>query len=583
MSTPIRRRTFLAATLATAAGTVAACGFNDSDDGGDDGGSNGDASGGTLRQSIVPLAHIDPAIAGNASNGQIIMAGLWEGLVVHDPDDPFDVLPGVAEEWEVSDDLLTHTFHLRDNAKWSNGDPVTAQDFEWNWKRLLTPGIAGEETSSYNHSVMRVAGALEYASGKTKDFSTVGVKAVDDATVELTIEVPNEDFLIELANYQCLPLHPATVEKLGDHEWLDPKDWVSNGAYILDDFRINQGAVLVPNDEYWDKDSYHIDRWEITFNDGGTTSDLLAFQEDEIDITYRIEDDLEAVTTSDVSDELVTSPMNQIRQLVLLNSKDTTLQDVRVRQALAMAIDRTTLAEVGKPAEPGNSMIPDLIDTDDQIPGVEYNVNGARALLSKAGFTDGKGMPTITLLDYQSSPWVEAIAQMWQDNLAIKVTVDNVERGLFLEKRLELQPKDYTGFYAINTSAPSLQTAAQRIIPSAATAGIFGLNLVPPAVAPSVLAAVEDGDLEKVNKILDANRDKAAQKAIDLAREAITITDPDAKQAKLVECAIARDEAFCEIPVLWGGYNLLVKSKVKNLQLMPFGSVMTTKEVTIEE
>ncbi|WP_162606420.1 peptide ABC transporter substrate-binding protein [Jiangella asiatica] len=492
-------------------------------------------------------------------------------------------MPGVAAEWEISDDLLTFTFHLRRNAKWSNGDPVTAHDFEWNWKRLLTPGTSGEQAPSYNHSVMRVVGAESYLGGETDDFSTVGVKAHDDTTLEITLEAPNENFLIELANFQCLPLHPATMEEVGGQGWLDPDVWVSNGAYVLGDFRINQGAVLLPNDQYWDKDSYHLSRWEILFNDGGTTADLLSYENDDIDITGRIEDDLEAVTTSDVGDELVTSPMNQIRQLVVMNSRDTRLNDVRVRKALALAIDREAVAEVGRPGEPGTSMIPDSVPGGEQVPGVEYDVDAARSLLADAGYPDGDGMPTITVLDYQSSPWVEATAQMWRDNLGIDVTIDNVERGLYMEKRHELHPEGYSGFYAINVSVSSLQIAAQRIVPSAATAGIVGLNLVPPDVAQEVLNAEAAGaPVQQILDVLDANRYPAAQRAIELAREALALTDPQAKEAKLVECAIARDEAFGEIPVLWGGYNLLVKPRVKNLELWPFGSVLSTKGVTIE-
>ncbi|WP_129663180.1 peptide ABC transporter substrate-binding protein [Phytoactinopolyspora endophytica] len=594
---PIRRRTFLAASLAAVGAATTACGFDGNDDsggndaagngngdgGGGDGEGDGPQEGGTLRVSMIPISELDPAIAGGSSNGQIIMTALWEGLVVLDADDPSNVLPGLAESWDVSEDQLTYTFHLRSDARWSNGDAVTAQDLLWNWQRILTPGIAGENSPSYNQANMLVAGAGDYMNGATENFDDVGVKAPDDTTFEVTLEAPNSTLLLHLAHYQFFPLHPPTVEELGD-QWLDTDQWVSNGAYVLDSFRINQGAVLLRNEHYWDADNHHLDRIEVTFNDGGTTADLLSYQGDEIDITGRIEDDLEAVTTSDVAGELMSAPPNQMRQLIMLNSRNTTLNDVRIREALSIAIDREALGEISKPAVPGNSMIPDVIEGSDQIPGVEYDVDRALSLLDEAGFPNGEGLPTITLMDYQSSPWVEAIGQMWRDNLGIDVTIDNIERGLFIENIAKLMPEDYVGFYQLNTSVspPVLDSAAKRILP-AASSRIGGINLVPPDVAEEFLAAVDSGaSPDEFLAILDGNRYPECEKAVDLAKQAMAETDGDKQFELLVECAVARDEAFVEIPVLWGGYNLLIKPHVKNLQLWPFTSVFSTKGVYVE-
>ena len=584
---PIRRRTFLAATLAGAAAVSTGCGFsgdqNDSDT--DDGGADGEqpSSGGTLRVSMIPVADLDPAIGSGSSNGQIIMAALWEGLVVLDAEDPSNVLPGVAESWEVSDDQLTYTFHLRDDAKWSNGDPVTAQDLLWNWQRILTPGIAGENTPSYNQANMLVVGAGDYMNGATTNFDDVGVSAPDDATFEITLEAPNSTLLLRLAHAEFLPLHPPTIEKLGD-QWLTGETWVSNGAYVLDSYRVNQGATLRRNDHYWDAENYHLDGIDVTFNAGGTTADLLSYQSDEIDVSGRIEDDLEAVTTSDVSDDLVTAPPNQIRQLIMLSSTNTVLHDVRIREALSSAIDREALGEISRPAVAGNSMVPESIQGSDQVPGIEYDVEHARSLLSEAGFPDGQGLPTIVLMDYQSSPWVEAIGQMWRDALGIEVTIDNIERGLFLERIEQLMPDDYVGFYALNTSVspPALESAAQRILP-AASARLGGINLAPPDVSQEFLDAVDAGaPPSEYLAVLDGRRVPECEHAIDLARRALAEADPDKRFALLVECAVARDQAFVELPVLWGGYNLLVKPHVKNLKLWPFTSVFSTKGVRLE-
>ncbi|WP_165367667.1 peptide ABC transporter substrate-binding protein [Phytoactinopolyspora endophytica] len=396
----------------------------------------------------MPVTHLDPAVQGNSSFGQILMIGLWEGLVVIDADDPSQVLPGAAESWDISDDGLTYTFHLRDNTRWSNGDPVTAGDFEWNWKRILTPGVAGEGSPSFKPTTLSVVGAEAYSTGESEDFSAVGARAVDDATFEITLETPDPDAVLKLAQYLGLPLHPATAEELGE-AWLDPQNWVSNGAYILDDFRVNQGAVLLPNEHYWDADNYHLDRWEISFNDGGTTADLLSYQQGEIDITGRIEDDLEAVTSSDVADELVSSPTNQVRQLVVMNSHNPALHDVRVRHALAISIDREALGELATPAVAGPSRVPEAVPGYDEDAQIPFDPDQAATLLEEAGYPGGEGMPTVTLLDFQNSPWVEAIAQMWRDNLGINAELDIVEIGVYGDKREQVHNENYTGFWVI--------------------------------------------------------------------------------------------------------------------------------------
>ncbi|NED97879.1 peptide ABC transporter substrate-binding protein [Phytoactinopolyspora alkaliphila] len=587
----IGRRTFLAATIAAAAAASAACGFgddgsdnntSDEDDANNSGGGSEPQRGGTLRQSMIPVTHLDPAVSGNSSFGQIMMIGLWEGLVVIDADDPSQVLPGVAESWDISNDGLTYTFHLRSDATWSNGDPVTVSDFEWNWKRILTPGIAGEGAPSFNASTTRIVGAGAYMNGETTDFTTVGVTALDDATFELTLEEPNPDFLIHLAGYWALPLHPATVEELGE-AWLDPENWVSNGAYVLDSFRVNQGAVLLPNEHYWDADSYYLDRWEVTFNDGGTTADLLAYQQGEIDITGRIEDDLEAVTTSDVADELMTSPTNQVRRLIVMNSKNPALHDVRVRQALAMSIDREALAGVAKPAVAGNSLVPSAVPEYDQVPGIEYNVDQAQSLLQDAGYADGEGMPTVSLLDFQQSPWVEAIAQMWRENLNINVELDIVEIGVYVEKRDAVHPEDYTGFYIQNgaINPPTFLATAQSAIPGAPT--INGTNLVPPEIGEDVLAAQENGTAPAdVYAMIEGNRHPELEECVTLLREAIGERDEATQNDLLIQASTAWNETYTLIPVLWGGYNLLVKPRVQNLKPWIYPTIFTTKGVTID-
>ncbi|WP_129665666.1 peptide ABC transporter substrate-binding protein [Phytoactinopolyspora endophytica] len=585
--TSMRRRTFLAATLAAAASAGSACGFSNGSGGStpESGSaeSNEPKRGGTLRQTMMPVTHLDPAVAGNASFGQILMVGLWEGLVVVNADDPSKVLPGAAESWDISNDGLIYTFHVRENAKWSNGQAVTASDFEWNWKRILTPGVAGEGNPSFNPGRVNVAGAADYMSGENGNFADVGAKALDDLTFELRLDAPNSDLLIYLSQFWALPLHPATVEENGE-EWLNPQIWVGNGPYILDEFRVNQGAVLLSNDQYWDSENYYISRWEVSFNDGGTTFDLLSYQQNEIDITGRIEDDLEAVTTSDVADEIASSPTNQFRNLTVFNSRHPALHDVRVRQALSLAIDREALGEISKPAIPGNSLIPEGVESSEEIPGVEHDVDAARELLSDAGYADGDGMPVINLVHHQNIPWVEAIAEMWREDLGIDARLDVLERGVYLEKlKVLLHPEDYVGFFVFNNSVqpPTLLGAAHSSVGSSART--YGVNLAPVEVAEELDIARSQGatDIE-LAQILKGRRHPEVEHVSDLAERAIREEDPEAQHRLAVESAVAKDEAYVSIPVLWGGYYLLINPRVNNLKLWHHTTVFTTRGVWLD-
>ncbi|WP_431230652.1 peptide ABC transporter substrate-binding protein [Paenarthrobacter nicotinovorans] len=535
-----------------------------------------------LRVSMIPVTTLDPAVAGNSSYGQILMVGLYEGLVVVNKDDPLNVVGGAAKSWDISSDGLTYTFHLRDGALWSNGDPVTADDFSWNFKRILTPGIAGKGTASYNPAI-GIKGAVDFMSGVSKDFSSVGVKAKDSSTLEISLDRPNADFLVQLASYWALPLNAKTVDKNGT-DWSQPQNWVSNGAYTLTSFTVNQGATLTRNEKYWDAKEYPIKTVNVTFNDGGTTADMLAYQQDKLDITGRIEADLDAVTSSNVSDQLISSPTNQVSQLVAMSSQNPILTDVRVRQALAEAIDRTAVAQVAKPAVAGPSLVPAAVKQNSDFRPIPSDPSHAKELLAQAGYADGKGMPTITILDYQRTPWVEAVAQMWREKLGINVTIDIQEVGVYGTKRAELHGPDYVGFY-VQTGAfnpPTLLSSALTARVSAPA--LTGLNMMSPDASKEYVQAKATGaSPSALLTILDKGRIPENAKVVSLTDKALSEKDPDTQLNMLIDAQRARNETYNTIPVLWGGYNLLVKPRVKNLKPWYYGSVYSLKGVTIEK
>src|SRR5476651_2001942 len=160
---------------------------------------------------------------------------LFEGLVTEDPQ--LNVIPGVAEKWDISADGLVYTFHLRADAKWSNGDPLTARDFAWSFQRILSPKLASE----YSYMLWPIKNSQAFNEGKISDFASVGVRAVDDRTLELTLAAPCPWLLALAAHQAWYPVHRATVEKFGGAErqgtrWTRPENMVGNGAFTLQEW-----------------------------------------------------------------------------------------------------------------------------------------------------------------------------------------------------------------------------------------------------------------------------------------------------------------------------------------------------------
>ena len=189
---------------------------------------------------------LDPALITGQPEERLVNA-LFEGLTSFDA--AANPQPGVAEKWEVSPDGRVYTFHLRHNARWSNGDPVTARDFVASWERTLAP----ETTSEYAYQLYYLKNGKEFNEGTLKDFSQVGVRAADDFTLEVTLGNPTPFFLDLCAFATLLPVHLPSVKREGD-DWIKPGKMVSNGAYMLDTWRINDRIRLVKNPQYWNRD-----------------------------------------------------------------------------------------------------------------------------------------------------------------------------------------------------------------------------------------------------------------------------------------------------------------------------------------
>lgn len=585
MNPTMSRRALLGAGLAGSALAVTSCTFNSNGPGT----SEGDGEGGmTLRQMMRPINHLDPAFGGSTvPDTAWLTSSLSEGLVLLDPDGGEDPLPGVAETWDVSDDGLTYTFHLRD-AQWSNGDPVTAADFVWNWKRSLTPKTAEEQENDLSYSgdsYQNVKGAADYFAGKTDDFSSVGVKAVDDLTLEFTLESPDPIFLPTLTGQTTRPLHPKSVEE-HPKDWMQPENWVSNGPYILTKWRANAGFTAESNEKYWDSEHYKINTWDVVFNDGGDSAGMVQYNADEIDV-FRVTGDPDSIMADDtIADQLKLGSLTQFNSLEVLNSENSVLEDdVRVRLALSMAIDRDAIAEIAKPLEPATTLCPSGIPGYDQVEAAtKFDPEGAKKLLAEAGYANGDGLPEINIMIYNSMPWIEALGEMWTEHLGVKYKIDQVDVGVLAEKTDQVHPADYVGFryYHYGIDVPTMygfagmMPAQSRAMPTAAVKKYWQIDN-DKTMSPAEKKA-------KQEELTRKNWWPGYRKYADLVDQAKEAGDPAKSQELAIQAVNALEKTQTNIPILWSGYTFMIKPRVKNVKPTSYMDLLfNLKDVTVED
>jgi oligopeptide transport system substrate-binding protein len=371
---------------------------------------------------------LDPYLVRGAMEWTIV-GGLFEGLVTPDLA-TLAPRPGVAERWEVSDDGLTYTFHLRANATWSDGTPLTARDFEYGARRLLAPRLGASHAEA---NLFFVRGAREYQAGRNKDFSTVGVKARDARTVEFTLARPTPFFLSAL--YLFFPVPQATVEKFAAmdervNNWIRPGNLVGNGPFQLKSWRQNQGVILEKNPRYWDAAKVRLK--EIHFLPiENTSAEENAFRTGQLHMTGLVPLNKIEVYEREQPGALKVVDDRGV-YFYSLNLAKPPLNDRRVRLALALAVDRERLTkQVVKGGKvPARNFTPPGIGGYTAPGRLAFDPEKARSLLKEAGFEGGKNFPALELLvDAREHHRIiaEAVQQMWRQHLGIAVTLRNEE------------------------------------------------------------------------------------------------------------------------------------------------------------
>jgi oligopeptide transport system substrate-binding protein len=352
--------------------------------------------------------------------------------------------PGVAETWDVSTDGLKYTFHFRKDAKWSDGQIVTSKDFDYAWKRVLDPLMASE----YANQLFYVKNAKEYYEGKAK-LEDVGIKVVDDYTLEVTLHSPCPYFLELCAFHTLSPVRKDVVDKNPDAWFTDPATYIGNGPFKMLKWVHNDSMEFVKSDTYWDAKSINLTKMKwVMIND--EQASLAAWEGGAIDVAQTFPGS-EAPRLIQEGKLILTPRLGTYYMKYNVTKKP--LDDVRVRQALTLAINRQQLIDAATKTgeKPGLAFVPPgIADSDtskefrtvggDYIPN--QDVEKAKALLAEAGYPDGKGFPQLEYL-YNTSEThrviAEAIQDMWKQNLGIDIKLTNQEFKVYLDSQDNLK------------------------------------------------------------------------------------------------------------------------------------------------
>ena len=388
-----------------------------------------------VRGNGTEVATIDPHKSQGVPESHVIR-DLLEGLVNQDGDG--NTIPGVAESWETTDNK-TFTFHLRKDAKWSNGDPVTAQDFVYSWQRAVDPATASPYAWYMEYTKM--ANAKDIVAGK-KDKSELGVKAVDANTLVVELETAVPYFVMMMGHTTMKPVHQATVEKYGD-QWTKPEHFVGNGAFSVDKWIVNERLVLKRNEQYWDNDKTILNK--VTFLPiENQVAEMNRFLAGEIDFTNELPTEhFKRLKKEHAEDVSVAG--NLCSYYYSFNTKKKPFDDVRVRQAISYAIDRNIVTDaiLAQGQKPAYFLTPEITaGFNPELPAYgkmsqkERNAEAAR-LLAEAGY--GKDNPLNFKLLYNTSENHKKIAvalgSMWKKTLGLSVTLENQEWKTYLSSK----------------------------------------------------------------------------------------------------------------------------------------------------
>jgi oligopeptide transport system substrate-binding protein len=370
---------------------------------------------------------LDPHLITDVGASRIV-AELLEGLIGLDPK-TLAAEPAAASSWKVSADLKTYTFYLNPNGKWSNGDKVVAQDFVYSWQRLLMPDLASE----YSYQLFVVSGAEDYHTGIIEDFNSVGVKAINDLTLQVELQAPTPYFLTLLSHPSTFPVHRPTIEEFGDIDdpgslWTRAGNYVGNGPFVLTEWALNRIIRIEKSPSYRDAEKIKLNEVRFYPIDNLSTEERM-FRANTLHITESIPSEKIAVYQAKNSREIKISPYFGT-YYYRINTLKPPMDDKRIRLALAMTIDRqkivTAITKGGQ--IPAYNFTPPDTEGFTARAKIPFDIERAQQLLADAGYPGAEGLGPIEIL-YNTSEGHKKIAiaiqQMWKLALDIDVKLYN--------------------------------------------------------------------------------------------------------------------------------------------------------------
>lgn len=359
---------------------------------------------------------------------------LFEGLITHAPNG--DLVPGVAASWDISDDGLTYTFHLRPDARWSNGDPVVAEDFVYSFRRLAAPATA----AFYAQNMAPVVNGATILAGEM-DSAELGVEAPDAATFVVHLVTPTPYLLDLLTHPSMYPVNAGAIEAHGK-DYGRPGNLVSNGAFVLDEWVVGAYISVRRNEHYWGNAANRIDR-VIFYNTSDDSAELKRYRAGELDFTYTIPLQQFRWIKENLADEFRVHPYLTTYYYGLNLRKPPFKDNPDLRQALAMAIDRELLTEkiTGVGELPAYGWVPP--GTNNYTPqgfswaGLDSTQRNARAreLYAQAGY--GPQNPAQVEIRFNTAETHQriavAVASMWKEVLGVETTLVNEEFQVLIQ------------------------------------------------------------------------------------------------------------------------------------------------------
>lgn len=391
---------------------------------------------------------LDPAVGGPGYQEYV---NLYEPLVDAYSKDGV-IHPLAAESFEVSEDGLVYTFVLRPNLYWSDGEPLTAAHFRDGWLRMLDPATAAYAPQN----LYPIKNAEAFNRGEITDPAEVGIEVLDARTLRVTLERPTPFFLRSVGYQAFYPIRLDVIARHGDR-WMEAGNFVGNGPYMLAEWLHDQRMVFVRNPYYsgpW-QETRHVDRIEYRLMQDPWSMAVPAYEAGEIDVAIVPAGDIDRVRRDpQLSQEIQELPIAGA-VIMVFDTKNTPTNDVRVRQALAMAIDYEVLSRnvLRGAFAPARSFSPPELESHNPDTWLGTDVARARELLAEAGYPNGQGFPPFELAYWsqeRESLIAQAIQAMWRQNLGIEIRLQPYEPAAMRDYRVSRATEPFQAYLALN-------------------------------------------------------------------------------------------------------------------------------------